>query len=116
METLSTYPLLCFSVMSVNFTCITVDCMRLRPPFCCVLIGSGLQRGTSSTPAGVRGERDPAVVGREAGGQTRVASQSHPADFAPKCPGCRTSVQVVGAPVQSLAGGDPLKHAGGEPD
>lgn len=48
----------------------------------------GLQRGAGGASARVRGERDPAVVGREAGGQTRAAAQPHPADVAPKCPGC----------------------------
>lgn len=75
----------------------------------------GLQRGAGGTSARVRSERDPTVVGRQARGQTRAAAQSHPADFAPKCPGCRTSGQVVGPPLQSVARGDPLRGAS-EPD
>lgn len=81
-------------------------------PSAVFLIGLGLQRGAGGTSARARGERDTAVVGGEAGGQTRAAAQSQPADFAPKCPGCWTSGQVVGPPVQSLTGGDPLRHAG----
>lgn len=64
-------------------------------------MSTGIQGGAGSTSPWVWGERDPAIGRREVGGQTRTAAQSHPANFALKCPRCRTSGQVGGRPLQS---------------
>lgn len=64
-------------------------------------MSTGIQGGAGSTSPWVWGECDPAIGRREVGGQTRTAAQSHPANFALKCPRCRTSGQVGGRPLQS---------------
>lgn len=66
-----------------------------------ILMSTGIQGGAGSTSPWVWGECDPAIGRREVGGQTRTAAQSHPANFALKCPRCRTSGQVGGRPLQS---------------
>lgn len=64
-------------------------------------MSTGIQGGAGSPSPWVWGECDPAIGRREVGGQTRTAAQSHPANFALKCPRCRTSGQVGGRPLQS---------------
>lgn len=68
-----------------------------------LLISAGLQGGTGGAAPWVRGECGIATGGREVGGQTGAAAQSHPANFALKCPRCWTSGQVGGSPLQSCA-------------
>ena len=65
------------------------------------LISVGLQGGESGASPRVRCERVTAVGRREVWAQTLAPAQSHPANFALKCPRCRTSGQVGGRPLQS---------------
>lgn len=64
------------------------------------ILMSGVQGGSGSTSPRVRGECDRAIGRREVGSETRTAAQSHPADFALKCPRCRSSGQVGRRPLE----------------
>lgn len=69
--------------------------------FLFLTMSTGFQGSAASTSPWVWGECDPTVSRREVGDQTRAAAQSHTANFALKCPRCRTSGQVGGHPLQS---------------
>lgn len=60
-----------------------------------LLISVGLEGGTGGATPWVRSECSTPSGRREVRGQTCTPAQSHPANFTPKCPRCRTSRQVA---------------------
>jgi len=72
-----------------------------KPFFFYIYFSVGFQRVTDSTSPWVWGEHG--TIGWQVWRQARVPAQSHAANFALKCPRCRTPGQVGGHPLQSCS-------------